>query len=105
MQAAVEFRFWFCNFGQQTVFAEQLSHRDSAQSATETPEKFPTINESRISRTELNWKLLRGTNVGVGFHQSTNMNSDRLKMRRHKFSIPFFSANGINILNSFEVGG
>ena len=39
----------------------------------------------------------------LGMHQSTNMNSDVLKMTRHRLAIPFFSAKGASLPNSSAV--
>ena len=105
MQAAVEIRAAGRGRGEQAVLAEQGSHRNSAESAAETPEKFPAVNEPRVIRAKLKRRLLRGADVAGGLHQSANMNSEVLKRTRQTLAIPFCWANGTSCLNSFGVGG
>ena len=84
---------------------EQMRHRDAAQAAAESPEELATIHQTRIARAELNRRLLRGTDVAGGIvHQSTNMNSEVLKINRHRLAIPFFCANESSFFSSAGVG-
>ena len=104
MQAAVEFGSPLRGVGEQTVLAEQGSHRNAAEAAAEVPEKLPAVNEPCVIRAQWDRRLLRGANVTGGIHQSTNMNSEVLKITRQTLAMPFFSANGRSCLSSFRVG-
>ena len=105
MKAAVEFRAGRTGFGEQAVLAEQMNHRDAAEPAAEPPKKFPAVNQVRVFGAQLNRRLLRGADVAISLcHQSTNMNSEVLKMSRQTLAIPFCRANGTSLRNSNDVG-
>ena len=68
-------------------------------------EKFAAVNELLVFSAKRHWRLLRGADVASGlFHQSTNMNSEVLKMSRQTLAIPFFCAKGTSLRISDAVG-